>query len=170
VQFIAERSYQGDQDKNAPETVYDAGNCREQLDYVFENSLQGGGQKVLSEEDGYANAEEAADHESQQRAVEGPPYLREYAELMLVRIPICRCDEAQAIFLHGRDGMFADFPQNPKEEQHYEYRATTGKYAKDFVGPDFHVRRRRRNGILRYNHSDQVPRDHGIIPYSESKL
>ena len=65
------------------------------------------GQKVLCQEDRDGDAEESPEQQGQQRAVEGPPDLRQHTELPFVDVPGAGGEEAQAVFPDGRSGVAA---------------------------------------------------------------
>jgi hypothetical protein len=144
VQPLRSRAQQGYEYVDAPESVDHGRDRRQQLYNGSENSGYAEIEEILGQKNRNGYAEQAADDQRQQRAVEGAPDLGQNPEHLAAHVPGRTADETQAMLCDGRHRLTADLPQDVGDQEDYQNSAGVGDRSEDGIAKE--VARRWRAG------------------------
>jgi hypothetical protein len=126
IRGIGERAHRRHDDEEPPQSVDDARDRRQQLHDDTEHVSEPGRQEILRQEYRHRDAEEPADREREQGAVQGAPDVRQHAELLATDVPRGRGEEVHAVAPDRCCGLGADLPGDRRKEEQNQPRRALG--------------------------------------------
>ncbi len=120
-------------------------------------------QEALGQEYGHRDAEETADHQGQQGAVQRPPDFRQDTELGAAHVPGRGDQKPEAVFSDGRQGLAADFIENVNDQQNDDRRTADRGKPEAPIAEIVALRGRTRHGFRGYRLSEGIVR-HALKP------
>ena len=114
-------------DENAPQTVDDTGDGREQLDDEADELPRRARKEILAEKNGDGQARWESEEQSDERRRTRADEEGQDAVAVAVGLPARPAEKTEAEFFQRRFGLLKNFPENPTEDEDRGRRGKTGQ-------------------------------------------